>query len=43
MQEIEDKIIELLNEADETLTAKEFSSLAESIIDYIDDISKSKK
>ena len=42
MEEIHDKIIEALNEADEKLTATEFSQLAESIIDYIDEISRSK-
>ena len=41
-EEIHDKIIESLNEADEKLTATEFSQLAESIIDYIDEISRSK-
>ena len=43
MQEIENKIIELLNEADETLSKEEFASLSESIIDYIDEIARSKK
>ncbi len=42
MYEIENKIIELLNEADEKLSKMEFESLAESIIDYIDEIAKSK-
>ncbi len=42
MEEIENKIIELLNEADEKLSKMEFESLAESIIDYIDKIARSK-
>lgn len=42
MEEIQNKIIEALNEADEKLTATEFSQLAQSIIDYIDEIARSK-
>jgi len=41
--DIENKIIELLNEADSKMNQQEFSSLAESIIDYIDEIGRSKK
>ncbi len=40
---LENKIIKLLNEADEKLNKKEFKSLAESVIDYIDEISRSKR
>lgn len=40
---IEDKIIELLNEADSTLNSNDFGILAESIIDYIDEIGRNKK
>ena len=43
MEEIENQIIELLNEAGEKLSKKEFASLSESIIDYIDEIARSKK
>ena len=43
MEEIENKMIELLNEAGETLSKEEFTSLSESIIDYIDEITRSKK
>lgn len=43
MEEIENQIIESLNEADMKLSKKEFESLAESIIDYIDEIARSKK
>lgn len=43
MEEIENQIIELLNEAGEKLSKKEFESLSESIIDYIDEIARSKK
>ncbi len=42
-QHIEDKIIDSLNEANEKLTLVEFESLAESIIDYIDEISRMKR
>lgn len=41
--DIESKIIELLNEADSKMSQQEFSSLAESVIDYIDEIGRSKK
>lgn len=41
--DIENKIIALLNEADSKMNQQEFSSLAESIIDYIDEIARSKK
>lgn len=43
MEIIENKIIQLLNEADDKLTKEEFASLAESVIDYIDELSSSKK
>ena len=43
MEELENKIVELLNEADKTLNKDEFESLAESIIDYIDELAQSKK
>ncbi len=43
MEDLESKIVELLNEADETLTKDEFETLAESIIDYIDELARSKK
>ena len=43
MEEIENKMIELLNQAEETLSKKEFASLSESIINYIDEITRSKK
>lgn len=43
LQNIEDEIINCLNEADERLNADDFSKLAESIIDYIDDITRSKR
>lgn len=42
MEEIENKIIEALNEADAKLSKKEFEILSESIIDYIDEIGRSK-
>ena len=38
MELIEKKIIELLNQADQSLTIKEFEILSESIIQYIDEI-----
>ena len=41
-EEIENRIIRILNFADEFLTKREFDSMAESIIDYIDEISRSK-
>ena len=43
MEILETKIIQLLNEADNKLTKEEFASLAESLMDYIDEISRSKK
>ena len=43
MEELENKIVELLNEADKNLNKDEFESLAESIIDYIDELVRSKK
>jgi len=43
MEDLESKIVELLNEADKTLTKNEFETLAESIIDYIDELARSKK
>lgn len=43
MEEIEGKMIDLLNDANEKLSKKEFESLSESIIDYIDEIARSKK
>jgi len=42
MEEIERNIIEQLNKT-EKLTKEEFDMLAESIIDYIDEIGRSKK
>jgi len=42
MEEIERLIIEQLNRTD-SLTKEEFSMLAESIIDYIDNIGRTKK
>lgn len=39
---IENRIIDALNEADDNLTKKEFEELSESIIDYIDEICRSK-
>ena len=43
MKQLEDKIIDLLDEAGEKLSKDDFGILAESIIDYIDDISRSKR
>ena len=43
LEMIENKIIECLNEADDKLDADDFSRLAESIIDYIDEIGRSKR
>jgi hypothetical protein len=43
LETIENKIIESLNEADDKLDANDFSRLVESIIDYIDEISRSKR
>jgi hypothetical protein len=42
-EELENRIIELLNEADNTLNEEEFNQIAESIIDYIDEIGRNKK
>ena len=42
-EELENRIIEILNEADKTLNEEEFNQIAESIIDYIDEIGRSKK
>jgi hypothetical protein len=43
LETIENKIIECLNEADDKLNADDFSRLAESITDYIDEIGRSKR
>ncbi len=43
LETMENKIIECLNEADSKLDADDFSRLAESIIDYIDEIGRSKR
>jgi hypothetical protein len=43
MENLENEIIELLNKADDSLNRDEFYSLAESIINYIDEISRNKK
>lgn len=43
MTQLEDKIIELLDEAGEKLSKNDFEILAESIMDYIDEIARSKK
>jgi hypothetical protein len=43
LETIENKIIECLNEADDKLNVVDFSKLAESIIDYIDEIGRSKR
>ena len=42
LETIENKIIEFLNEADDKLDSDDFSRLAESIIDYVDEIARSK-
>ncbi len=42
-EEIEDKIIQYLNDADANLSKIEFNMLAESIIDYIDEIGRNKR
>jgi hypothetical protein len=42
-QQLEDKIIDLLDEAGEKLSKDDFEMLAESIVDYIDEIARSKK
>jgi hypothetical protein len=43
MEDLENKIIDLLNEAGDKLSKDDFNVLAESIIDYIDDIARSKR
>ena len=43
LETIENKIIECLNEADNKLDADDFCRLAESIIDSIDEIGRSKR
>lgn len=43
LETIENKIIECLNEADNKLNANDFNRLAESILDYIDEIGRSKR
>ena len=43
MEDLENKIIDLLNEAGEKLSKDDFEILAESIIDYIDEIANHKK
>ena len=43
MEELESKIVELLNKAETDLDVKEFNMLSESIIDYIDEIGRRKK
>lgn len=40
MEDLENKIVELLNQAEKELSKEEFESLAESIIDYIDQIAR---
>ena len=42
LEKIETNIIEQLNIADDNLTKEEFYTLAESIINYIDEIGRSK-
>ena len=42
-QQLEDKIIDLLDEAGEKLSKDDFEMLAESIVDYMDEIERSKK
>lgn len=42
-QQLEDKIIDLLDEAGEKLSKDDFEMLAESIMDYMDEIERSKK
>jgi hypothetical protein len=43
MKELENKIEKLLKEADEKLDMQQFDQLSESIIDYINEISRSKR
>jgi hypothetical protein len=42
-QQLEDKIIDLLDEAGEKLSKDDFDVLTESIVDYIDEIARSKR
>ncbi len=42
MEDIENIIIEALNDADDKLSKSDFERLAESVINYIDEISRSK-
>lgn len=42
LENIENKIIECLNDADSKLDKSDFNILAESIISYIDEIGRSK-
>lgn len=42
LERIESDIVKELNNADEKLSSKEFSQLAESIISYIDDLGRNK-
>lgn len=42
MEDIENTIIEALNDADDKLSKADFERLAESVINYIDEISRSK-
>ena len=43
MKQLEDKIIDLLDEAGEKLSKDDFEMLTESIVDYIDEIARSKR
>lgn len=43
LETIENKIIECLNDADDKLNVDDFSRLSESIIEYIDEIGRSKR
>jgi hypothetical protein len=43
LERIEYKIIKYLNEADDKLDSDDFSRLADSILDYIDEIGRSKR
>jgi hypothetical protein len=42
-EELENRFVELIGEADEKLSKKEFEQLAESIIDYLDEIAQFKE
>ena len=42
-ENIEFKIIDYLNQAENSMTAEEFSGMAESIINYIDEIDRKKR